>query len=589
MALTTLASRDSWSELKEPATVEESSMDEYEIHLVEELRAGRLTRTELLRLASVYGLSISAVGGLLSAAGCGGGEATTGGGEATTATSAASATSTADASTIRRGGVLRVGLPVPGEDVEPIIMKAKGTTVTAELAGEFLCYPDANYELQPKLATHWETGSTPAEWIFTLRTGVQWQDGSPFNADDVVASFDSLTDPDSNSSALSAYSGILSKGNIEKRSDTTVAFHLDRPFVDFPYLVSRFTYNAVILPKDYQLGTFSKGGIGTGPFILEQYVPNQSATFVRNPNYWGKPLPYLDGIEITYFADYPSLSLALQTGNIDLLHDAVYQGSRPLFSNPNVTILRSPQSAYRAVDLRVDMKPFTDKRVRQAIALGLDRPAILQNLLGEYGELGNDHGFAPVYEVSPRPGDLPQRNQDYDLARKLLTDAGYTNGLEATVTTDNATETPAYAVLIKDQLRHIGINVKVQVQDGSLFYGSTGGGEAPWLVLPFVIVTWVPRGVASQTISPAWLCSGVWNSAHWCNEPHDKLMAQLDSELDLQRRREIALEVATIQNEEVPTIVAYWLDGLRATSKRVNDIPAGPTTMLDASRAWLSE
>ena len=156
-----------------------------------------------------------------------------------------------------------------------------------------------------------------------------WQDGSPFTVDDVVASFDRITDPKVGSAALSAFAGVLSNGNIEKVDAQTVKFHLDRPYGDFPTLVSSFNYNSVILPKDYKEGTFTKGGIGTGPFILKTFSADQGASYVKNPKYWGGPtLPYLDAVQIKYFADTPPIVLAIQGGSIDVFPQVPYQGSQ---------------------------------------------------------------------------------------------------------------------------------------------------------------------------------------------------------------------------------------------------------------------
>src|SRR6185436_14492159 len=103
--------------------------------------------------------------------------------------------------------------------------------------------------------------------------------------------------------ALSAFSGVLSPDGVRKVDDQTVRFTLDRPYVDFPYTVSDDNYNSIILPKGYKLHSFSKGGIGTGPFILKSLQAKQGATFVRNPNYWLKGFPYLAGVNVRYFND----------------------------------------------------------------------------------------------------------------------------------------------------------------------------------------------------------------------------------------------------------------------------------------------
>jgi peptide/nickel transport system substrate-binding protein len=93
--------------------------------------------------------------------------------------------------------------------------------------------------------------------------------------------------------------------------------------------------------------------------------------------------------------------------------------------------------------------------------------------------------------------------------------------------------------------------------------------------------------VPSQLIDPAYTCKGVWNSAHWCNNDFDRLMTELDGEVDLQKRRRIATEAARIQNEETPAIIAFWLDEFRATTRQVHGLATGPASHLDLAQVWM--
>ena len=107
-----------------------------------------------------------------------------------------------------------------------------------------------------------------------------------------------LLDPDTVSAALSSFQGILSEGGVEKVDDATVVFHLEQGFADFPYLVASTNYDCLILPSDYQPGTWQKNPVGTGPFMLTAYTPKQSATLKKNPELLAAGLPYLDGVEV---------------------------------------------------------------------------------------------------------------------------------------------------------------------------------------------------------------------------------------------------------------------------------------------------
>ena len=558
-------------------------MDELEYHLYEEARTGRMTRQQLLVRGSVLGISASAMGAILAACG--------------TSASDSSSSTPSGAGAIKRGGTLRLGVSVPAQDVDPVTMFNEGAIATSNIALEYLCYPDPSYVLQPKLATKWAPGADASTWDFTIRQGVQWQDGTPFTVDDVVASFDRLTDPKSKSAALSQFAGVLSAGNIERKDDQTVTFHLDRVYADFPYLVSAFTYNALITPKNYEIGTFTKGGIGTGAFILKSYQNGQQATFTKNPNYWDKGKPYLDGLVMKYFSDNAPQVAALQAGAIDAMVETPYQGSQALFSDANITILENPSTQYRTLQMRTDEQPFSSTELRQAVAYALNRPDLITGLFNGKAVLGNDHAFAPIFPDSPTTDEVPQRVQDIDKAKQLVQSATGRSSINVTLTTEDYLEIPDYATFVKEQLKAVGINVALEVQPQSTFYGT--GSNQPWLVVPFGITDWAARGTPGQILDPAYTCNsvpnkdlsnsaGAWNSAHWCNPQYDSLVKQFEASVDQTERRSLAVQAAKIQQDEVPDVIAYWLAELRAIRKNVHGLAKGPTSEVDASGVWLS-
>lgn len=548
-----------------------SDEEEYAFHLVDEFRSGHLTRREVMQRASVAGIGAFGVGMILAACG---------------SSSASSPTTTQASGPPRRGGTVNFGAVKPVGVPDPITVEDDGGLRAVQVACDYLCYPRPDYTLDPRLAVSWRAKNNGREWTFALRHGVTFHDGSPMTADDVVSTYQKLTNPKGESAALSAFQGVLSYGNTEKVDDYTVRFHLDRPYVGFPYLTSAFNYNSVILPKDYQMGTWVKrGGIGTGPFILKQFNIAQQATFVRNPNYWGKPLPYLDGVVLKYFNDTPGIVLAMEAGAIQAFPTMVYQGSQALYHNPNIVILKNHASDYRTLQMRVDKAPWNDKRVRQALALCLNRPALVQELFAGQADLGNDHAFAPVFPDSPPPGSIPQRAQDYAQAKALLSQAGHPNGVDVTMTTEQYLEVPEYAVAVKQQAAPANIRINLNIESQTAYYGS--GNNQPWLSVPFGITDWAARGTAGQVIDPAYRCHGVWNSAHWCDPQFDSLVSQFEGTLDEATRRQIAIKAARIQRDEVPDIIAYWDYTLRAVDKDIHGLAPGPNH-LDVRAVWRS-
>ncbi|ESX17391.1 ABC transporter substrate-binding protein [Mesorhizobium sp. LSJC264A00] len=374
------------------------------------------------------------------------------------------------------GGTVRVGLGQPTKAIDPVSITDPASIGVISQVGEYLILDDPKDGLQPKLALSWEADETASRWTLKLRPGVKFHDGRTVTAKDVVASFERLVDPASGSSALSAYKGILSKGGAKVVDDQTVAFDLDGPNSNFPFYVSSDVYNAVILPADYA-GDFEKNFNGTGPFKLESFRPKQGASFVRNPDYWGdKALP--DRVEIKFFDDEQAQVLALQAGQLDVVPSTT-RLELAIEGNPNFKLLSVQASSHDEVHLRTDQAPFTDKRIRRALALTIDREAVVKGLLKGRAIVGNDTPFAPIFP-SADPS-VPQRKQDIAEAKRLLGEAGVPNGFPVTLTTERAYDIPDYAVLIQNFAKKAGIDIKLNVLPQDAYYGSAKFGSSPWL------------------------------------------------------------------------------------------------------------
>jgi peptide/nickel transport system substrate-binding protein len=553
---------------------DEQYAKEYGQHLVEMVQKGKMTRRQLLVRASVFGLSASAAGSLLAACGS----------SSSSSTASPAASSSSQATTPKAGGTVNVSCPDTLTALNPVTMYDVGGAVMVQQVCDYLIWVNNDMTLRPVLAESWSSDPTAKVWTIKLRQGVTFNDGSPFGADDVVATMDRLTAPNSGSSALTVFKGILSPGGTVKVDDSTVAFHLDSAFADFPYLISSSNYNTVILPRNWS-GDFLKSPVGTGAFMLQQYTHGVGATFVKNPNYWQKAqgLPYLDKVVFKFAADDQAATLQLQAGAVDMQCQTPYQGSQALFQDPNLNIVQVPGTGFREVAMRVDKAPFTDKRVRQAIAYCLNRPSIIQGLFGGRGTIGNDTVFSSLFPNSPV---LPQRAQDYAKAKSLLAAAGHPNGIDITITTEQYLEVPQYATLIQAMCKPANINVKIQLISYNDYYSGTGNNQ-PWLQAPMDITDWAPRPAAIQFVDAMLLSTSVWNSSHFADPTYDKLAAQYAATVDESSRLPIATKMATIENDETPEILAFWITQLSARAKKLHDV-GGINIYLDLSRAYIS-
>jgi peptide/nickel transport system substrate-binding protein len=545
---------------------------ELENHLIDQLSDGKITRREFVRRGTVVGMSIP----LLSfiAAACGGG-----GSSGTEATSGGTTASGA----VKPGGNIRVALIQPSTEPNPLIVKDEGGAGLLGSTGEFLSFSNAKLELEPRLAESWSPNSDGTAWTFKIRQGVTFHSGKTMTANDVVTTFEELVNPKNASNALSALGGVLSPGNTEAPDDATVVFHLDAANGNFPTLVSSANYNAIIIPADTDPADWGKTFDGTGPFKLESFTPKVGAKFVRYDGYWGeKANP--DGFELKFYAEEGPMIVAFQGDEVDFVEHFSVSGGQALLSDPNAQVLAVKASTHRELHMRTDMDPFTDKRVRQAIALSLDRNAMVQGLWDGKADLGNDSPFAPAYPSTDT--SVPQREQNIDQAKQLLADAGMADGFTVELQTWNGFEIPDLAQLVKSDASKIGVNINVKiVGDDTAYYGKAVFGDSIWLDSVMGITDYGHRPVPNVFLSSVYTSKGTWNAAHFKNKQADTLIAQYIAALDLDSQRAAAKQIEELLLDETPVVIPYFYNFLSAAKPNLQGAVSAATGQFDLSKA----
>ena len=340
-----------------------SGRSEIENHVIDEFVSGHITRREFLRRGSIIGLSVPMLGAIVSACGGANSASSSGGGSAGGAA--------------KPGASLKIAGVVPTGAINPQSIADEGGLTMMQQTGETLVFnnPKTNL-LEPVLATSWKSNEAGDVWTFKLRDGVTFNNGQPMTADDVVYSFQSQTDPKVYVNASSVFSGVLTNDGVEKVDDTTVAFNLEAPNGNFPYLISSDNYNMIIVPKGTDYEKWEKTFVGTGPFVMKTYQPKVGATFSPNPSYWGgKVLP--SELQFIFYPTQQPQILALQAGNVDIVNLIVPQGAEAVLNDPSYNLLVSKSSQHRELSMRCDQAPWDNKLVRQAMALSLNRPGII--------------------------------------------------------------------------------------------------------------------------------------------------------------------------------------------------------------------
>ena len=548
-------------------------------------RSGAISRREVLRKASIFGLSLPLIGAVLAACGSdddkaddntadttsGSASPTTAAGTGTTAGGTASSSSASTSA--GKGGTLAVGALTPSTEVDPVIGYDAASIAIFQLTHEYLIWLNPDFTLRPQLAESWAPEEAGKRWVVSLRKGVTFSDGTPLDADTVKASYDRLLDPKSDSAALSAFDGVLEAGGVTVQDESTVVFDLVRPYADFPYLISANTYNTVILPKDYT-APYQDHAIGTGPFVLTSFSATDGAKFSRNETYWDTGKPGLDGVEIKFYKDPQAQVLGLQSGEVDTQVTSIISLLTPVANNPDFTIDQVNGTGVNVFTMRVDQAPFDKKNIRQAVATALDRQAINDTLSNGAAALGNDHLLAPAYPASPT--DIPQREIDLDKVTELL--AGESVSFKLTF------EPPLkdFAVVLQEQLKQANISVELDQRTSDEFYAGDQATDTPWLFTTANLVGWAGRAVPTQFIIPMIKSDGIWNGSKYANPDLDAAADAYDATTDEAEKKKQAKIIAEAMHEDTPVIITDWSASVRPyNSKKWTGISAHPSSFVD--------
>ena len=530
---------------------------EIENNLIDALTAGKINRREFVRRGTVLGLSLSSLSFI--AAACGGDDDD----EAATGTTEGTA---------KPGGALRTGIIAPAIELNPLVVYDEGGLAVLGQSGEYLAWSNDQLELEPRLAESWTPNEDGSIWTFKIRQGVTFHDGTPLTARDVAYTLNLNADPKNEGNALSAFGdpGGLSAGGAEAPDDATVVVTLNGPNGSFPYLVSSDNYNVIILPDGFDPATWEKSFMGTGPWVLDRFTPQQAVTYTKNPNYWDtQRQPLADTSELRFYAEDQARILAIQGGEVDVLSQfQIVAGGEALLNDPNIAVTEVKAAQHRQIHMRADQEPFQDKRVRQAMALLLDRPTIIEGFFQGKADIGNDSPFAPVYPYTDTT--VPQREVNVEQAKQLLADAGKGDGFKVELSTWDNYEIPQLAQLLQGAAKEVGITITLNITDAGTYYSDF------WLNSPLGITDYGHRGVPTVFLTAALGSTGTWNAAHFKDKTLDGYIVDFVSALDVDAQKAAAKTLEEYLLEETPVIFPYFYDHLSAERSNVTGIdPTG--------------
>ena len=458
-------------------------------------------------------------------------------------------------------------------------------TVTENIY-EPLVTRDRNYKLAPALATSWKQ-TAPTVWHFDLRKGVQFHDGTPFTADDVIFSYERAK---ADGSDMKTYVGQIKE--IRKINDHSIDIVTTAPFPILPDVFYRWfimskkwcEQNQATRPVDRRKGIENAASFranGTGPYRLRERQPNVRTTFVRNGNYWGTIDGNAQEVIFTPIANDATRVAALLSGEIDVMEPVPVQDVERINGSANARVLAGPE--LRTIFLGMDQKrdellyssvkgknPFKDKRVRQAFYQAIDIDGIQKTVMRGASKptalmIGPGvNGFDPAMNKR-----LPF---DPEASKKLLAEAGYPSGFEVTMNcpNDRYVNDARICQAVAANLSRVGIKINLAAETKGTYFPKILRRDTS-----FYLLGWTPSTYdAHDALNALMACpdesgAGQFNLGAYCNPAQTKLIKQIQSETDKGKRDAMIREAMKIHQDDIGHLPLHQQALAWGTSKKV--------------------
>ena len=424
-------------------------------------RQGELSRRDLLVKAGAVGVGAVAAGSL--------------------AGGAKAATRRSRATPIKRGGRLIWGL-----ESDPVHVAPYGQILTSghwgkEFAYDSLVEWDRNLNVKPALAASFKIVSK-TEILWTLKKGIKFHNGKELTADDVVYSIGKMLNPPLPGS-ISTVAQVPAIAGADAVSKYVVRLRLKQPDARVIGFFAWGRYAPIVPEGLYDQINVARNAIGTGPYKMTGFNPNDRVEYTANQDFWKAGQPYMDAITLKTMPDEQARVAALRAGAIDGATLSV-DVARSLASDSNLVVLKGPNAGFRELQMTLhpgETKPWDDQRVRLAVMHAINRADIISRVYS--GEAEYSGHVPPGYGPWPIP-DAELKNTwekfDLPLAQKLMADAGLAKGFSVTMTTFAQQDYPQISAVVQSHLKKINIDVNIVTQEGGTFAANNGKGTFDW-------------------------------------------------------------------------------------------------------------
>lgn len=546
----------------------------YVKQLKKEVKSGQTSRREFLRKSVLLGMSIPVAYGLTGL----------------------TMSEQVLAETAKKGGNFRVSMRVH-EMSDPALFEWPYPANVARHVIEPLVQIGNDGLARPKLLESWQASDDLKTWTLKLRRNIIWSNGDAFNADDVVFNINRWLDPSTGSSMQSQLvslthevdtgqknedgsvkrSRVAMPGAVKRIDDYTVQLVLNKADIAIPEALASFT--ALIVHRDFK-GNFSANPIGTGAFELAKLEVGVSAILRRKADgeYWGGDA-FLDQITYVDLGDDTSADLAAYVSDqIDYSYQVSADQVQAYETIPFIELLTAKTATTGIARMNVTQKPFDDVRIRRAFSMAVDSAKVLEVGYQNLGTRAENHHVSPIH---PEYAPLASLKPDLAKAKQLLADAGYPNGIDLVI---DCSASPSWntntCLAIADQVRKIGINLKVNIMPGGSYWDV-------WNTTPLGFTEWNHRPLGVQVLNLAYRSGAPWNETGYANPEFDRLLDEALTILDAKERSQVMAKLEKILQDDAVIMQPFWLNSYSAVNKRIKNIVLHPSFEHDFNQVWI--
>jgi peptide/nickel transport system substrate-binding protein len=439
--------------------------------------------------------------------------------------------------------------------------------------------------IEPELAESWSWNPNFTRLTFKLRQGVKWHDGKPFTAADVKCTWELLLGKSQDKLRLNPRKAwYRNLDGIATEGDSSVTFILRRAQPAFPMLLA--SGFSPVYPCHVPAAQMRQHPVGTGPFKFVEFKPNEYIKLAKNPDYWKKGLPYLDGIEWTIIPNRSTQTLALIAGQVDMSfpYEMTVQTMRDIQSQaPSVICDLDDTMVSMNLLVNRDKPPFDNADIRQAMQLAIDRKAFLDIIMEGKGTIGGAMQTPPagLWGLPPEilktlPGYGPDVEANRAAARKLMEKAGYgpQKRLPVQVQTRNIAQYRDPAVILIDQMKQIYIDGDLDVVETANWFPKIARKDYT------IAGNLTGSGVDDPDayFYEHYACGSERNYTNYCNPELEKMYEQQSVEPDQEKRKKIVWEIDKKLTEDAARPIVYRYALATCRYPRVKNV----TTMVNS-------